>query len=659
MTEQRENITAGSPDIERHTACGPFRPGGFALTKTLLDWLAPTGEDAFCLLDVGCGDGSTLRWLRERKPQWTLIGADPAYGGASPKDGAIRFLNVPADALGLRDGSVDAVLTECSLSRIEDPVKALREIHRVLKPDGRLLISDMYRRAPKEADGPGGKEGMPGGKDSTDAGQSALSPGPCAIGRLDTAEEIRDLLERAGFHLNRMQDVSRVLGDWIVQKIMDGEGDRLCELLGADPGRLRRLRCGYYLCEAVPSPLPELIRRVCEKSAFYKDLYGADVPARCQNGFAERECLRTLPTCGADDLRRDPGAFLCVPAKDVARIITLKTSGSEGAPKRIFFTEEDMARTAVFFSHGIRSVVRPGWRVAVFMEGPSRYSVGGLLKEGLSALPAQVSVFGFITDTAKAAGQAEGMDSLIGVPAQIYRLAKEYPELRPATVLLSADNVPEAVIRTVEALWHCRVFTHWGMSETGYGGGVQCSARGGYHLRDADLIVEILDPKTGEPVPEGAYGEITVTTLHRGAMPLIRYRTGDMARLSGGACPCGSLLPRLDRVRGRLHGCVRLPDGGELTLPDLDEILYSECILAYRAEWKQREQQLLVHVLPEKEIRTVSGEHTGTEGAGPCLRERLRSRIRERFGDSFTLCIDTDYGEERRGKRRLTAEPGE
>ena len=53
------------------------------------------------------------------------------------------------------------------------------------------------------------------------------------------------------------------------------------------------------------------------------------------------------------------------------------------------------------------------------------------------------------------------------------------------------------------------------MTETGYGGGVQCGARGGYHLRDRDLLIEILDPDTGQPVPEGQYGELVLTTLRR------------------------------------------------------------------------------------------------------------------------------------------------
>lgn len=71
------------------------------------------------------------------------------------------------------------------------------------------------------------------------------------------------------------------------------------------------------------------------------------------------------------------------------------------------------------------------------------------------------------------------------------------------------------------------------MTEMGWGGGVECEARGGYHLREADLFVEIVDPETGRPLPEGERGEIVVTTLTRAGTPLIRYR----AAISPGFIP--------------------------------------------------------------------------------------------------------------------------
>jgi hypothetical protein len=111
----------------------------------------------------------------------------------------------------------------------------------------------------------------------------------------------------------------------------------------------------------------------------------------------------------------------------------------------------------------------------------------------------------------------------------------------------------------------------------GLGGGVDCEAHAGYHLREPDLYLEVVDPSTGQVLPEGAPGEIVLTTLTRRGMPLVRYRTGDLSRLVPGPCPCGSALRRLARVRGRTDArtvpCG--PGSAAVTLPELDEALFA------------------------------------------------------------------------------------
>ena len=100
------------------------------------------------------------------------------------------------------------------------------------------------------------------------------------------------------------------------------------------------------------------------------------------------------------------------------------------------------------------------------------------------------------------------------------------------------------------------------MTEMGLGGGVECQARRGYHLREADLYFEIVHPQTGEPVTEGETGEIVFTTLTRQGMPLIRYRTGDLSRFIPGQCPCGTTLRTLEKVTRRLSGKVAFKTAG-------------------------------------------------------------------------------------------------
>jgi hypothetical protein len=114
---------------------------------------------------------------------------------------------------------------------------------------------------------------------------------------------------------------------------------------------------------------------------------------------------------------------------------------------------------------------------------------------------------------------------------------------------------------------------HYGMTEMGLGGGVECQARRGYHLREADLLFEIVDPASGAPLPEGEAGEVVVSTLTREGMPLIRYRTGDAGRFLPGACPCGTALRTLERVTHRLDGRLAL-GRATLTMADLDEAIF-------------------------------------------------------------------------------------
>jgi phenylacetate-CoA ligase len=97
-----------------------------------------------------------------------------------------------------------------------------------------------------------------------------------------------------------------------------------------------------------------------------------------------------------------------------------------------------------------------------------------------------------------------------------------------------------------------KAYNSCGMSEMcGPGVGFECPEQNGLHFWEDYYIVEIVDPETLEPVPDGEIGELVLTTLCREAMPLLRYRTRDLTRVLGRSCPCGRNHVRLDRMRGR------------------------------------------------------------------------------------------------------------
>ena len=164
-----------------------------------------------------------------------------------------------------------------------------------------------------------------------------------------------------------------------------------------------------------------------------------------------------------------------------------------------------------------------------------------------------------------------------GVPVAVLALARQTALDGPfcvPRVLLSADHASTALRSALRELWQCEIHEHYGMTEMGLGGGVDCPCHDGYHMREAELLVEIVDPASGLPLPTGQTGEIVVTTLTRRGLPLIRYRTGDLSRLLPGACGCGSPLMRLARIAGRLNTAAMIA-GVPLTMADLDEALFA------------------------------------------------------------------------------------
>ena len=92
-------------------------------------------------------------------------------------------------------------------------------------------------------------------------------------------------------------------------------------------------------------------------------------------------------------------------------------------------------------------------------------------------------------------------------------------------------------------------------------------------VRESELLIEIIDPESGEQLPEGEEGEVVLTTLGREAMPLIRYRTGDIASLDRYQCLCGGITARLCNIYGRRNSCV-LSDGFILCSQELDDVLF-------------------------------------------------------------------------------------
>ncbi|MGE4560297.1 MAG: DVU_1553 family AMP-dependent CoA ligase [Desulfobulbus sp.] len=314
-----------------------------------------------------------------------------------------------------------------------------------------------------------------------------------------------------------------------------------------------------------------------QRSPFYRQHLQGVRPASLQR-LAD---IAGLPLTTEADLRARGTDMVCVSQDAIARIITMHSSGTTGTPKRLFFTIEDLDHTLDFFHLGMQHMVDPGQSVAILLPGATPDSTGHLLARALERFQVTSHIVGLVTQPEEAVRILNRLrpDVLVGFPVQILAIARmaEFLQIPLGTirsVLLCSDYIPRSLGAELTALLGCEIFTHYGTTETGLGGGVDCTAHSGSHLREADLFFEIIEPRTAQPVADGQWGEIVFTTLTRTGMPLIRYRTGDMGRLLPGTCPCGSSIRRLDRVRGRINQIRTLKNGVRLGLHDLDEALF-------------------------------------------------------------------------------------
>ena len=311
-------------------------------------------------------------------------------------------------------------------------------------------------------------------------------------------------------------------------------------------------------------------------SPFYaRHLAGVDASV-----IQSTEAYSRLPMMTPEDVRSGGEQLLCVSQDEIARVVTLTTSGTTGPPKRIFHTADDLEATVDYFGWGMTNLVGAGQTALVLMPGERPGGVGRLLVDALDRTGARAVTHGVMHDVNTALDQClkEDAQCLVGSSAHVNMLASAWEKRglssgKIQSALLCWDAAPNAVVHNVERVFGCRVLRHWGMIETGLGGAVECFPHSGMHLRETDVFMEIVDPDTGTVLSDGEFGEMVVSTPLRFGMPLIRYRTGDMGRILSDRCECKSPLRRLDTQVFRKEDGIPI-GSGRLTLRELNEVLY-------------------------------------------------------------------------------------
>lgn len=286
-----------------------------------------------------------------------------------------------------------------------------------------------------------------------------------------------------------------------------------------------------------------LLKREKERGGFYGSL-----PDRLDT----LEDLRRLPFTTEKDLIREGHRMVLTSQSGIERVRSQETSGTAGKAKRVYYSAKDNERTVSFFAAGLSELVFPGEKVMVCMPFSGNRGLGELIAEAVGRLKGIPLAAG----TGRSYGElldildVERPQVFVGMPVPLLSLLRLRPENSLVRALVSADICPDTVKKEIEARLGTRLYPHYGSREIGLGGAVTCPAFEGMHLRENDLIAEIVDEE-GRVLPRGEWGELVLTSIEADAMPLIRYRTGDITRILPEPCPCGSAVIRLDRVRRR------------------------------------------------------------------------------------------------------------
>lgn len=294
------------------------------------------------------------------------------------------------------------------------------------------------------------------------------------------------------------------------------------------------------------------------KSPFYAKLYAEK--GITADTVKTLDDIRKLPFTTKQDMRDNyPFGFLACDQKEVIRLHS--SSGTTGNPTVICHTKHDIDTWA---NRVARSFYMVGLRNSDVIQNSSGYGMftgglgmqAGIERLGAMSIPAaagnSLRQIKFIMDF--------GTTAIHAIPSYALRLADVFEEVgidpktqtHLTTFLIGAEPHTEETRRKIEERFGVKAYNSFGMTEmSGPGVAFECQEQNGMHIWEDSYLVEIVDPDTLEPVPEGEIGELVLTTLDREAMPLIRYRTRDLTRILTDKCPCGRTHRRLDRMKGR------------------------------------------------------------------------------------------------------------
>ncbi len=303
--------------------------------------------------------------------------------------------------------------------------------------------------------------------------------------------------------------------------------------------------------------LKKQVKHVYEHVPYYRDLM--DKKGVKPEDIKTLDDIQKLPFISKYDLRETyPYGMLAVPLKDCVRIQS--TSGTTGKRVIAYYTQHDVdlweeccARAIAAAGGTPEDVVQVAYGYGLFTGGPGLN--GGSHKLGSLTLPMSSGntdrQIQFIQDLkATILCCTPSYAAYIGEAMKEKGIKPEDNTLRAG--IFGAEPWTEEMRRDIEKSLGIKAYDIYGLTETsGPGVSFECEEQRGMHINEDHFYAEIIDPETGEVLPEGSEGELVFTSLDKEAFPLLRYRTRDLCVLTSEPCSCGRTFIRMKKPKGR------------------------------------------------------------------------------------------------------------
>ncbi|MES2879270.1 MAG: phenylacetate--CoA ligase [Pseudomonadota bacterium] len=334
------------------------------------------------------------------------------------------------------------------------------------------------------------------------------------------------------------------------------------------------------------------------------------------------------------------GDLVAVPERDIVYISA--SSGSTGVPTASPFTAQDFEdwmdyEARQFWSSGLRPEDRycHSLNFSLFVGGPCVLGAQklGALSIHAGTVPSERLLTIIQQFQASAIWTTPSYAWYLGETA-VKQGIDPKKDLNIKRIFVAGEpggSIPETRQR-IEALWGAQVYDYYGLSDIFGSCAGMCEEKDGLHWAEDHILVEVLDPKTSEPVPEGQRGELVLTTLKKTARPMIRFRTGDIVSFTSEPCGCGRTSIRLQGIHGRLDDMLIIK-GVNLFPSDVESIARKDH--DFSGEYK-----LIVERVNHLDVLTVEVERSATfTGNDAELAARFNGHLKSVTGAAATVRI--------------------